>query len=394
MSSATVKESGIATRAAEWKELMEKKETLRPELALFLHDAGDMRVLRHPLVYGVPYLEQMNATYNRSLEIKQDKIAAAKQAKDWSQVIWLHERPYRLAAMEQIAKAIKDDAEYWQLLSEVYNDTENLWQQLRTCMKLLRSRRGGREAFMNKAELKLWADLPQKFVIYRGHHHRSLRSPSWTLSASTATWFADRWISAAERLKISQAVIDKAHVVGVLLRRGEYEVVVDPRKLTKIDTYAPPYLTPSSKMTVIHGLAAEGFKLGKRSAHGPSHWRQVDRLVCALCAKTPDADQLVCRLFAYLHDHKRVNENTDAQHGPRAAKAAPALLTQAGFTITPAQVKLLQQAIADHDKGRVSKDPTIGVCWDADRLDLIRVGIVPLPKLLSTQAAKDSILQL
>ncbi|MCA9794566.1 MAG: hypothetical protein KC910_22315, partial [Candidatus Eremiobacteraeota bacterium] len=42
----------------------------------------------------------------------------------------------------------------------------------------------------------------------------------------------------------------------------------------------------------------------------------------------------------------------------------------------------------DHEKGRVSQDPTIGACWDADRLDLDRVGKAPDPDLMSTPTGK------
>ena len=41
----------------------------------------------------------------------------------------------------------------------------------------------------------------------------------------------------------------------------------------------------------------------------------------------------------------------------------------------------------EHTDGTISDDPTIGCCWDADRLDLPRVGMQPDPALLSTEAA-------
>ena len=37
----------------------------------------------------------------------------------------------------------------------------------------------------------------------------------------------------------------------------------------------------------------------------------------------------------------------------------------------------------------VSDDPTTGACWDADRLNLWRVGITPAARLLSTTEARD-----
>jgi uncharacterized protein len=38
-----------------------------------------------------------------------------------------------------------------------------------------------------------------------------------------------------------------------------------------------------------------------------------------------------------------------------------------------------------------SEVPTIGVCWDADRLDLTRVGIMPDPEFFSTAAGKEAV---
>ena len=50
---------------------------------------------------------------------------------------------------------------------------------------------------------------------------------------------------------------------------------------------------------------------------------------------------------------------------------------------------LLAFACEEHTNGGVGSDPTVGVCWDADRLNLWRVGIRPNPQFLSTQAARS-----
>ena len=50
---------------------------------------------------------------------------------------------------------------------------------------------------------------------------------------------------------------------------------------------------------------------------------------------------------------------------------------------------LLGFACEEHTNGGVGRDPTVGVCWDADRLNLRRVGIRPDPRLLSTGAARN-----
>jgi uncharacterized protein len=50
---------------------------------------------------------------------------------------------------------------------------------------------------------------------------------------------------------------------------------------------------------------------------------------------------------------------------------------------------LLFTACVAHTNGSVEGDITVRTCWDADRLDLGRVGFVIDPQRLGTQAAHD-----
>jgi hypothetical protein len=54
-----------------------------------------------------------------------------------------------------------------------------------------------------------------------------------------------------------------------------------------------------------------------------------------------------------------------------------------------AGLRVLTPACAGHEGGDVSPDPMIGCCWDADRLELARLGRRPIARLLSTAAAHD-----
>lgn len=128
------------------------------------------------------------------------------------------------------------------------------------------------------------------------------------------------------------------------------------------------------------------FRLEPDSVHGPSHWKRVEDNGLRLAAQT-GADVLVVRLFAVLHDSQRENEGTDREHGERAAAYA-ATLRGKSFTLDDARLALLVRACAGHHKGLLSDDPTVATCWDADRLDLGRVGIPPDPKRMSTAAGK------
>ena len=56
------------------------------------------------------------------------------------------------------------------------------------------------------------------------------------------------------------------------------------------------------------------------------------------------------------------------------------------------ELELLRFACEYHTDGLTEADITIQTCWDADRLDLGRVGIRPDPRYLCTPAARESTL--
>jgi uncharacterized protein len=133
---------------------------------------------------------------------------------------------------------------------------------------------------------------------------------------------------------------------------------------------------------------AEQFPLGERSVHGPVHWRRVEKNGLKLAAATPAVDETVVRLFAVFHDSRRASEFTDHEHGLRGGELAQ-LLRGEYFYLSDARFAILFYACTWHERGRTSDDPTIGVCWDADRLDLPRVSIRPDPQLMSTATGKQ-----
>ena len=121
------------------------------------------------------------------------------------------------------------------------------------------------------------------------------------------------------------------------------------------------------------------FSLGKNSCHYVDHWDRVAAYGAFL-----GGDSEVVRYFALLHDSQRWSEGHDPEHGPRAALYAA---EHCGF-LQPEQLMKLMLACRDHDRGRTHSDPTIGACWDADRLDLDRVGIHCDPNFMSTAEGK------
>ena len=128
------------------------------------------------------------------------------------------------------------------------------------------------------------------------------------------------------------------------------------------------------------------FPCDPRSVHGPDHWRRVERNGLLVCSGTGAVPEVV-RLFALFHDSRREHDGYDVTHGARGAELA-ASLRGVLFDVSDAHLDLLQYACTWHTHGDTSVDPTIGACWDADRLDLGRVGITPSPRFMSTELGR------
>ncbi len=123
------------------------------------------------------------------------------------------------------------------------------------------------------------------------------------------------------------------------------------------------------------------------SRHGPAHWRRVGLTGARLLKRVPEADAELVFLFSVLHDSQRVRSWYDSGHGPRAARLVREL--DGGLIhLSEDQHAQLIHALRDHERGVPSDDPTVGVCWDADRLNVHKSGIWPRAKYLSTAAAK------
>lgn len=137
-------------------------------------------------------------------------------------------------------------------------------------------------------------------------------------------------------------------------------------------------------------LLRNRFRLDWKGIHGASHWSRVRQSGLILAERIgSDVNVRVVELFAFLHDSCRLNDGYDPMHGTRAA-ASIAELTEDLPALTREEKDLLSYACIHHSDGLREADVTVQVCWDADRLDLGRVGHVPDPERLCTAAARDA----
>jgi uncharacterized protein len=130
----------------------------------------------------------------------------------------------------------------------------------------------------------------------------------------------------------------------------------------------------------------QSYTLPWNGIHGIAHWARVLENGLRLASET-GAHREVVSLFAVLHDSRRFNEDVDADHGRRAVEFAAELCGRV-FQLDDARLELLYRACAGHTCELTHPDVTIQTCWDADRLDLGRVGICVDASRLCTDAAR------
>jgi hypothetical protein len=206
--------------------LKETSEPLHPDLVPYLELDGALGAqIRHPLLYQVPLFSNgsANAYY---LQKKEDLIDAVLHRK-FNQIIYLHERPYRLQAFISIAEDLPD-SKYWSILSGIWTDTENQWQNLEQWKELLSSNRSNRHYLMNDTEIQLLNSLPELVTIYRGCV-KGLNEDglSWTLDKAKAEFFANRF---SKEGIVLEREIPKSEIIAVLTGRGESEVICEVKK--------------------------------------------------------------------------------------------------------------------------------------------------------------------
>jgi hypothetical protein len=229
-------------------------EELHPDLVPYWDDGPDVvfPCVRHPLVYSVPHTPQMNAIVNRQYESKLELVEQARVRRDLSSFVFLHERPYRVAALREVADgeahrwglsewSPDNDSLWWTAVREAWIDSENIHQNLPDWEHLFLAnncfRRNTRSLVMTSADSAVLDFRVTQALTGEVHLlkiYRGVSSPtetmgwSWTTNRDKAKWFANRfstnnlggWVWAGE--------VDPRAIVAIFGDRNEAEVVVDP----------------------------------------------------------------------------------------------------------------------------------------------------------------------
>lgn len=212
---------GAAEMMARWRE-----GPLHPDLEPYLAESEVLGpCLRHPLVYQVPYFLPGQA--NEAYEAKKAGMKEAIRKRQWHTMIFLHERPYRLDALQQLSAGFNvPNKRWWDLVGIVWTDSENIHQNLDAWEEVWASDRPQRLQVMDKDEKAALAALPAKLTVWRGAiAGLNEEGMSWTLDRARAEWFARRFKREGEPVLV-EATVPKRTVLAHFLGRNEAEIVI------------------------------------------------------------------------------------------------------------------------------------------------------------------------
>lgn len=138
--------------------------------------------------------------------------------------------------------------------------------------------------------------------------------------------------------------------------------------------------------------------------HGVAHWARVCRFGEYLARRMllPDRYAECVSVFAWTHDLARINDEGGREHAIDGACYLDTVAPIAFPSLLPEQHAIVRTAIHYHSHGCATDEAkyqgwfeglegdrgkildTVACCWDADRLDLLRLGFEPDPARMST----------
>ncbi len=134
----------------------------------------------------------------------------------------------------------------------------------------------------------------------------------------------------------------------------------------------------------VETLLAPFCTCGGLALHGISHLRRVAILSGRLANAVGEVVEAAV-VMGFLHDCARKNDGNDLEHAHDSAVLARELTER---FYPHLDVDRICDAIEGHAGGEVTTDPLSACLWDADRLELKRIGRTIDLDLLSTKVAK------
>lgn len=160
------------------------------------------------------YFEQMKIAH--IIQTRKSYIEKALKMKDFSKILFLMEKPYRLEVYKRIFEAIPNEDKY-KIFIDLYVNAEYGFNNI---SKIFLN-----EILKYKPKIDL-SDLDDEIVIYRGEGLKSTKKEnalSWTTDIKVAKFFANRFNSNG---KIYKGKVKKENIIDFLRDRSESEILV------------------------------------------------------------------------------------------------------------------------------------------------------------------------
>ena len=214
-------------------------EDLEPELEEYLSEMPGLGYkLQHPLVYHVPFSHSFSKMANRLFREKQEALEKARAEKNWSKIVFLHERPWRFQALVNILDDhLLADEVLWPLIGHMWTDSDNIHQNYQGWRDLWSDSTSQEQRMalcMKTHEQEAFRALPDRIPVFRGvQHTRAVKGLSWSTDRDKAVWFSRRYRGPSI---LASGMVDKSDVLAHFLDRNESEIVVFPEDVLELTT--------------------------------------------------------------------------------------------------------------------------------------------------------------
>ncbi len=199
----------------------------------------DIPMLRHPLYIEMMFMPCLGSVKHamKAVSYKHQMIKKLAKEKNYSMYVFTFERPFRLEAFLHVCRNIDDPKIYWELLTDLWSDSESpcFYDTNRMMWAMLWKGNDGKFDALaipvlptDEEDVERYKSLPQTLTVYRGGNAGGY---SWTLSRRKAHFFAERnRIERGDNYELWSLDIDKSEIAWYTDARNEQEVIIIDHK--------------------------------------------------------------------------------------------------------------------------------------------------------------------
>jgi hypothetical protein len=171
---------------------------------------------------------------NRRYDLKKAGIAAAFRERDWEGFVQLHERLYRVMALQTLLrKRAAPLSQLWSVIGWVWCDTEGPSYDADFWHRTWRSTDPLKRQAMGPDDLTKFDQLPEQVTVWRGVDcEEATEGMSWTLERDVGVYFATRFGTCDSYL--ASGKVKKDHIAAYFGGRKEAEVVILPEHVVEM----------------------------------------------------------------------------------------------------------------------------------------------------------------